>query len=175
MTTWFSADHHFGHKNIIRFQDRPWADVNEMDAALIERWNSVVEYDDTVYHLGDFSLSGDAEYVQGVFGRLLGHVVMLRNEQHHDKRWLRNRHEYRTCSGPVEWLPPLYTLDVDAVVVLCHFPLEVWDRRHYGSRHLHGHSHGKAPKMPGRLDVGVDCWNYYPVSWEQVCYERGER
>lgn len=170
MNEWFTSDHHFGHANIIRFQNRPWGDVDEMDSALIDRWNSVVGYDDTVYHLGDFSLSGDVGYVQGIFSRLLGHVVVVRNEQHHDRRWLRHVGAYKTCSGPVLWLPSLWTLNIDRLpIVVCHFPLEVWDGKHYGAVHVHGHSHGATPAIPGRMDVGVDCCDYYPINIREVC------
>ena len=53
--TWFSSDQHFGHSNIIKFMLRPFADVEEMDYALITNWNSVVSPEDSVYVVGDFS------------------------------------------------------------------------------------------------------------------------
>ena len=49
---WFTADTHFGHKNIIRYCQRPFVDVEEMNRVLIENWNSVVSPDDLVFHLG---------------------------------------------------------------------------------------------------------------------------
>jgi calcineurin-like phosphoesterase family protein len=56
----FTADTHFGHGNIIRYCNRPFACVEEMDAALIARWNRRVGPADTVYHLGDFALGPKA-------------------------------------------------------------------------------------------------------------------
>ena len=97
--------------------------------------------------------------------RLNGTIHALRYPFHHDKKW--QKREYPN----VVYHDPMVSLKLDRCLHLCHFPLEIWDRKHYGAWHLHGHSHGKAPKMLGRLDVGVDCWNYYPVSWEQVCRE----
>lgn len=53
MNIWLTADTHFGHANIIRYCDRPFASVEEMDAVLVERWNAAVKPGDHVYHLGD--------------------------------------------------------------------------------------------------------------------------
>lgn len=51
----FTSDHHFGHKLIIDFESRPFNDVEQMNEVMIESWNSVVNPDDKVFHLGDFS------------------------------------------------------------------------------------------------------------------------
>ena len=45
-TTWFTADHHFGHRNVIRFCNRPFETVEEMDRTMIDNWNAVVRPDD---------------------------------------------------------------------------------------------------------------------------------
>ncbi len=52
---WFTSDTHFGHANIIRFCDRPFKDIQEMNERLIANWNAVVRPGDSVYHMGDFS------------------------------------------------------------------------------------------------------------------------
>ena len=54
----FTSDTHFGHQNILRFCDRPWATIAEHDQALIENWNDTVPEDAVVVHLGDFSYKG---------------------------------------------------------------------------------------------------------------------
>lgn len=56
---YFTSDLHFGHRNVIRFDNRPFSSVEEMDAALIERWNQKVSNEDAVYVLGDLSWHGD--------------------------------------------------------------------------------------------------------------------
>lgn len=54
------------------------------------------------------------------------------------------------------------------VIVLCHYALRVWDRSHYGSWHLFGHSHGHLPGLGLSLDIGVDCHGYRPLSLAEV-------
>jgi len=166
VTTWFTADNHFGHANIIKYCDRPFAHVDEMDETMIANWNEVVEYDDLVYHLGDFTL-GNKSVARRYFARLRGQIRVLSNPWHHDARWLRG--EYYSAGGhEVEYMRPVVALEYKPPIILCHYAFANWDRAHYGSWHLHGHSHGKH-EAPGKiLDVGVDCHQFYPVSLEEV-------
>jgi len=172
MTTWFTADTHFGHTNVIRYCDRPFDSVQAMDETLIENWNQVVGPKDTVYHLGDFTLGGQQKGAQ-YFARLKGRIALVPGG--HDKRWILQG-EYCSKSGySVKILPPLVTiklpisgLEKRQLVVLCHYSMRVWDRSHYGSWHLYGHSHGNLPPIQNSLDVGVDCWDYQPVSIETI-------
>ena len=64
---YFTADTHFGHYNVIRFCDRPFASAEEMDEAMIQNWNDRVTGNDTVYILGDmfFRSGGNPEAVEG--------------------------------------------------------------------------------------------------------------
>jgi calcineurin-like phosphoesterase family protein len=73
---WFTSDTHFWHARIIQFCQRPFASVDEMNEKLIANWNAVVVPDDTVYHLGDFSMA--ARPVELYVPRLNGqiHLVM---------------------------------------------------------------------------------------------------
>jgi calcineurin-like phosphoesterase family protein len=69
----FTADTHFGHANIIKYCQRPFSSVEEMNETLIANWNRVVAAEDTVYHLGDVAL-GDAK---PVLDRLKGKIVLI--------------------------------------------------------------------------------------------------
>lgn len=71
---WFTSDLHFGHKNIIRFCDRPWNSVEEMDEALINNWNSVVGDDDIVFDLGDFAFASNGRWKE-LLQRLKGDIT----------------------------------------------------------------------------------------------------
>lgn len=182
MTIFFTADQHFGHANAARLCHRPYDSVEEMDADLARRWNKVVSTGDTVYHLGDFTLSGTDAAIK-YFSMLNGWVNILGNHWHHDRRWLGNsgfsRMPWlRTKTGPVTILPPMHVIETRnsgslPAIVLCHYPLAEWDHKHYGAWHLHGHSHNNYVADGKILDVGVDSaavWldEYRPFSLEEV-------
>lgn len=178
MTTWFTSDSHFGHTNIINYCNRPFISVDEMDAVLIDNWNNLVGDDDIVYHLGDFTLSGRLT-AQKYFSRLKGLIRVLENPWHHDRGWLSAAYIFTSGSNlPIQILPPMVVLELPEYgdggypkpLVLCHYPLAMWDRKHYGAWHLHGHSHGKyhAPDNACIYDVGVDSNNFKPVSLKSI-------
>lgn len=172
-----TADDHFGHSNIIGFTNRPFRDSEQMDNALIDNWNEVIGAKDTVIHLGDLTLSGYRD-AQRYLARLNGNIKILTNPWHHDKYWLegldKHAKKLKSASGiEVELLPPMVVLEIPELgnehhplaVTLCHYPLAVWDRKHYGAWHCHGHSHGefKYDADDYAIDVGVDATNYYPI------------
>lgn len=176
----FTSDNHFFHRNIMKYCNRPFEHLNEMDGTMVVRWNERVRKGDTVYHLGDFTL-GDKERAQEYFSDLNGRIRVLSNPWHHDKRWLSNRILGGTdfisaCGHSVELLPPIFILEFPElsdgeypqVIVLCHYPLARWDRCHYGSWHLFGHCHGRFENLGLSYDVGVDNNDFYPVSLDQV-------
>ena len=174
--TWFSADHHFGHVNIIKYTNRPFTNVDEMDEALIENHNSVVGVHDTVYMLGDVTL-GRFDKFESYITRLNGIINIVPGG--HDHILLLDYELFSINSAKYKALDPLVTETfpniIDSphriVIVLCHYALRVWDRWNYGSLHLYGHSHGNLPRKTNTMDVGVDCHGYYPVSLEQVLEE----
>lgn len=137
-----------------------------MDDELITRWNETVRPTDTVYHLGDFTLSSKRRALQ-YLEKLNGTIKLVPGG--HDG-WIKNLMDTRK----VKILPPLVTIeysnqdDYPLVIVLCHYPLRSWDRSNYGAWHLHGHSHGNMKDEYNSLDIGVDTQNFYPVSIEEL-------
>ena len=165
---WFTSDHHWGHANIIRFSQRPFADVEEMNEALIENWNRLVEAGDTVYHLGDiFWMPVPA--AKQIRERLNGRLCLVRGN--HDKT-------ADSMKEAFEWIKDYYELKVDDAaapegrrrIVLCHYAFRVWNKPHHGAWHLYGHSHCSLPDAPNSLsfDAGVDCHDYAPISYARV-------
>jgi len=173
---WFTSDLHFGHARILEYCRRPFATVEEMDNALITNWNLLVRPEDTVFVVGDFSLASKQHQIRKYRERLRGSIVLIRGN--HDSRkgfiafdqvedLLRVR---VTTEQPM--LRPLdgqpYMLREQQTLVLCHYGMEVWEGAHKGAWHLHGHSHGTLPRRGRRMDVGVDCHSFAPVSFAQV-------
>ena len=169
MTTFFTSDLHFGHRNVIKYVPRPFSSVEEMDATMIERWNALVAPGDDVYIVGDFALCRPARAVE-IAHALNGNKFLVRGN--HDKRVEGALHK---CFA---WVKDVYTAkvpDADAPggvqrIVLYHYAMRVWDGSHYGAWSLYGHSHGNLADDPNSLsfDIGVDCWDYRPVSYAEV-------
>ena len=171
MSIFFTADHHFGHSNLIPYQKRPFANVEEMNETLIQRWNEAVKPRDTVYHLGDVSLLRP-ERTREILDRLNGKIFLIRGN--HEKSA-----EDKVCASRFEWIKDYHFLSLnDGIkIALMHYAMRVWDRRHYGAWHLYGHSHGHLPPEEGRfaLDVGVDCWDFRPISLFAIRDRMAER
>lgn len=182
---YFTSDTHFGHANIIEYCKRPFRDTLEMDSMLIEKWNERIGVSDTIYHLGDFTL-GKLDFFETILWQLNGRLRILPGS--HDHRWLEKYNAddpyLHTFHGyPVELLPPLVSLEFPElgdgkypqVVTLCHYAMRVWDRSHYGSWHLFGHSHGTLRPERLSMDVGVDCNAFAPVSLDEVAKAMREK
>lgn len=165
---WFTSDSHWGHKNIIKYCNRPFNSVEEMDETLISNWNSVVNNDDLVLHLGDFSFK-NGKSITEYRKQLNGDIILVRGN--HDSSNLCLDDGFFDICDYLE----LEVNDVDAprckqLIVCSHYAFRVWNKSHHGSYHLYGHSHGTLPDDPHSLsfDVGVDCWDYKPLSYSQV-------
>jgi calcineurin-like phosphoesterase family protein len=157
MATWFTADTHFGHANIIKYCKRPFANSHEMDEELIKRWNERVSPDDIVWHLGDFAFGDNYPYLRRCHGKK---NLILGN---HDKEKY-----YRGTTG-WESVSRFEEITVEGtMIVLCHYGMRVWNKSHHGSLHFYGHSHGTLPGIGMSCDVGVDCWDYRPVSLTEI-------
>ncbi len=139
MTIWFTADHHFGHANIIRFCHRPFANVIEMDEAMVHRWNSAVSDDDEVWHLGGFGYRCGPNRLAEIFDQLRGRT----------KHLIRGNHDRQGTLG-LPWTSVQYYAEITVdgqTLVLFHYALRVWNRCRLGSISLHGHGHAGCPML----------------------------
>lgn len=161
---WFTSDTHFGHSRVIEYSKRPYVDVDEMNEALVDQWNSVVRPGDCVYHLGDFAFLRPPDAVR-LAQRLNGQKFLVFGN--HDKRLRDNK----PFLDQWVWAKDVAEITVnDQKIILFHYPLVTWNKSHYGSWSLHGHCHGSLLESPHarRQDVGVDVWNYTPVHFDEL-------
>jgi calcineurin-like phosphoesterase family protein len=160
MTTFFSADHHFGHKRILELSARPFRSLTEMHEVFIRNWNDVVGPDDVIWHLGDFAIDDiDPGEAAGIFHRLNG-----------TKHLIAGNHDQRTITRlPWETVSESGLVDTeDGLVFACHYPMLTWPLAHKDVVHLFGHLHGEWLGTDLSADVGVDAWNYRPVSLPEI-------
>lgn len=169
MSILFCSDTHFHHKNVIRYSSRPFSSVEEMNEALINNWNKVVNPGDTVYHLGDFALCSLTQ-LEKILARLNGEIHIITGN--HDKVILQNQagliatNRLKSVQQYLEFKYNNYH------IVLFHYGCRVWHWSYRGSILLYGHSHGRLPPYGRSMDVGVDSkvitQEYRPVSIEEV-------
>lgn len=160
--TFFTADTHFGHNNIIKFCNRPFNSVEEMNEILIDNWNSTVGKDDEIYHLGDFGWKDNKLNLE-ILRQLNGIKYLIQGN--HDTNFVKDK----SVRNEFEWIKDYYELEhEDSIIVMCHYPFRLWNRDYYGSVNLFGHLHGKTKPMGNQLDVGVDVHNFKPISLNSI-------
>lgn len=164
----FTADLHFGHKNVIPYCERPFADREEMTAGLIERWNSVVMPEDTVYILGDLSFYGTGR-TKEILARMNGSKILIRGN-HDDVK----SEEKAKALGMLSVSDSMTCAIGEEIFNMCHYPYEgdSTEVERFLERHipddgrwlLHGHVHREWQVRGRQINVGVDVWNWTPVS-----------
>jgi calcineurin-like phosphoesterase family protein len=160
MALFFTADHHFGHGGARGLFRRPFASLAEMDATMVARWNEVVGPGDTVFHLGDFAVRQSAARMAELLAALAG-----------EKHLITGNNDGPDTTGLAGWasVQPYAELELDgAFLVLCHYPLRSWHRMGRGALNLHGHSHGRLAPLPRQVDVGVDVFDFRPVTLAEI-------
>lgn len=131
----YISDLHFGHKNIIRYDNRPFKTVEEMDNTLIKNWNDVVSNKDFVYILGDISWYDEDKTVE-IFKQLNGVKVLIKGN--HD--YIKRNSKISTYFTSIQDYAELY-IDKKNKVIMSHYPMLFWDGQFRDSVHLYGHVH----------------------------------
>ena len=169
---WFTADSHIGHRNIIKYCQRPFSNVEEMNETLICNWNKVVGKNDYVFHLGDFSVGGAAEWTS-ILDNLNGRIFLVlgnHDMNNVDQGFMRRFEDVA--------MQMLITIGKQRVY-LNHYPFLCYGGAYRGTWQLFGHVHTSScmsgldgPRLqmlfPRQYDVGVDNNNYTPISFEEV-------
>ena len=149
---YFTSDTHFGHANIIKYCNRPFMDADRMDSQLITNWLQIVKPFDVVYHLGDFAFTKDFE---DYYIRLTGRIIHIKGN--HDKSKHSNLQRATIHLGGRDWL-------------LVHNPENAMHTNHKYILCGHVHEKQKIWEVGEKLfvNVGVDVWDFKPVTMKQI-------
>lgn len=164
---WFAGCTHFGHTNVIKFDNRPFNNIIEHDEQIIKNINSKVKDDDVIYFMGDFTFNRDISIVQKLINSINGKKYLIFGN--HDQIIEENHQLQRlfiNCAYYDEIL-----ID-EQLCILSHYPFSTWVRSNYNSWMIHSHIHGnKHEYYPNTLkiaDVGIMNNNYFPFSYKDI-------
>lgn len=175
---YYISDLHIGHGNALIFDSRPFKTLEEQDEAILKNINDTVTPQDNLYILGDLSWYNPALTLK--FLKQIRCKNMFLLVGNHD-RWAKNG----ACKKQFQGIYDLKTVkDEDKTVVLCHYPLAVWDKKHRDSYHLYGHVHNNLnndnetithtilnhKEMEKAYNIGcmMPYMNYTPRTLEQI-------
>lgn len=161
---YYFADIHFGHKNILKYDNRPYATVEEMDEDIIKRWNKKVSNNDDVYIIGDICMGNPSRYLDRLKGRK--HLII----GNHDKETLKScRHYFES----IDYYKKIH--DNGKTIILCHYPMAEWDGFYRGTYHIYGHIHNSVNntylimrQFENALNAGCMINNYEPVTLQEL-------
>lgn len=152
---WITSDHHFGHERIIELERPQFDSIEQMNEYMIKKWNKVVSPEDTVYHLGDFSLGLSKEEMVDLVNTLNGTIVLVRGN--HD-RWGKKRllsFGFKDVVNKIEI----------GQYILSHRPIP---KVTLGSKfNIHGHIHSKEIGHDNYINVSVEQTEYTPIRMDQ--------
>lgn len=171
---WFTSDHHFGHYNVIGYCDRPFMTASQMDGEMMDRWNKLIQPEDEVWYLGDFSFQ-KFEKAQKTLNSLNGTKLLVRGN--HDKG-----NERMLEMGFKEVYQSHNMILKDGTFILMsHYPYRMMGSNDEHKQRFHnkrlidkgswllcGHVHEKWTTQKRMINVGVDRWDFYPVSEDKI-------
>jgi calcineurin-like phosphoesterase family protein len=167
LAVFFTSDTHFGDPRVLRIDKRPFKTVPEHDDALIANWNEVVSVDDEVWHLGDFALHVRPERIDELLSQLNGRKHLITGN---------NDGAATLAATGWESVQTYAELHLEGyTVVMCHYAFRTWKNMSRGWIDLHGHSHGRLKPQTRQYDVGVDAWEYRPVTLETIIVSKRRR
>lgn len=195
---WFTSDLHMGHYNVLKFCFRPFPDVDTMNKALTQRWNSVVGKDDTVIVVGDMFWKHGVKRATHMLGLLHGKKILVIGN-HDGKACQQNMRRYKRIGFDKVYAHSFYMNIGEERVLICHYPynprLSRWKRFKYRAKHfwkfwrrdkyplfkhmekrpinkggwlVHGHVHNAWRVKDKMINVSTDVWHYTPISIDTI-------
>ena len=175
MTVFFVSDTHFNHRRIIDYCVRPFGSVKEMNQGIIERWNSIVHDDDTVFHLGDvYFFTNERENIESVEHDRKDFFQIMRQLRGH-KFLIKGNHDTESdsvytadgCFEKAYDYPILY----DGFFMLSHEPLLLSQTTPYFNLYGHVHNDTRYANTSTSRCVCVERTDYAPISIEQIKHD----
>ncbi len=170
MAIFFTSDPHFFHKGILQHCSRPFSTVREMNQTLINNWNSVVKHDDEVWILGDLFFISNKDAICSVLEKLNGKLNWIIGN--HDSEKILSHEKITSFFSFIGYYKEISVKTSSGnykKICLMHYPIAEWNKKDYGSWHLHGHMHGERMTEDLSYDVGVDTNPMYrPYSLKEI-------
>ena len=166
MGKYVASDTHFNHENIIKYCNRPFSSVEEMNLKLIDNWNSVIKPEDTVFFLGDFCLGGKEDIIN-IGSKLNGHKVMIMGN--HDKGTATT---YKAAGFETVYKKPaiIYFPEEDITIEFSHAPK---DSEYFN---IHGHMHDNGVNDEKHYCACLEMNDYKPIPLNNIIkYFKGEK
>jgi len=151
------SDHHFYHKNIIKYCKRPFEDLEEMHDVMIDNWNRVVNSKDVVIHVGDFALA-DKIRIKDLLDQLNGYFILISGN--HDRR---GQKSWEDNSGILKYYKGFMKIN-NSQIIFRHRP----DYKLKKKIVIHGHIHEKKSKQKNHINVSVEQLDYTPININEI-------
>jgi calcineurin-like phosphoesterase family protein len=177
---YFSSDWHLDHANVIKYDKRPYKNVEAMNEDIIANLN-VLQKGDTLYYLGDFAFTRSSNAAEGHMKAvaLIGANLFFIKGNHDKRDTIKLYERYGVYLGEQK---KIKIADKDAPnelqeIVLNHYAMRVWDKSHHGTWHLYGHSHDGLDDKGDYWGMSMDCGvpsayrikgQYEPFSYEEI-------
>jgi calcineurin-like phosphoesterase family protein len=156
------SDTHFNHANIIKYCNRPFNSVEEMNETLIKKWNDTVQPEDTVFFLGDFCL-GKREDIIHFCQALNGHKILIMGNHDKATKTVFTEAGFET----VYKKPTIFKFDeYDTPIRFSHAPY--YDEVEDNYPNVYGHVHDQPVNDATHYCVCVELHDYKPIPLEKI-------
>lgn len=163
---WFTADTHFSSERTLELSKRPFKTIEEMDNTIINNWNSIVDKNDTVYHLGDVGNFEKVKLLNGNITLICGNY----DREYYDQNFILSKGIYEVINDDVHSVWVKDNIGNDICINMAHEPSKVNRARGLNEINLFGHIHKLQMVKKFGLNVGTDCHNFLPIDLDTVLF-----
>lgn len=157
---YFISDTHFFHNRIMSYENRPFETLDKMNQGMVDNWNSVVNEEDAVFHLGDVAVTDNFNAMKNIISKLNGNKILIKG----------NHDNLMSSSYELMGFNEVYSYPIifKEFYILSHAPLYVNQNMPYVNIHGHLHWHGSKYDNEKFFNVSVERINYTPIDFEEI-------